>query len=279
MRESKLFQHGAMNTTFWLRFAANPDSPLPGIARACHDRLDELESQLSRFRGGSDVHQINSMRTGETLIIGEACDACLRLAARVGGDTGGLFDVTLGRRIEHFKAGKSGPPPRLGGRLILDPKRPMVTCEEAGREIDLGGIGKGFALDDLGRILTDWGISDALLAAGASTHLALGAADWPLLLLTDNDQREVRLATAAMSVSGTAVLGSHIASPLEIEPDPPIYAFKRIWCVAATAALADAWTTAAMLMTPEEIPEVARDCPYVESVVAETPDGTLRRLY
>ncbi len=55
------------------------------------------------------------------------------------------------------------------GRLTIHPDIAAVTCDEPGREIDLGGIGKGFALDQLRQILLDWGAEGGLLTAGASS--------------------------------------------------------------------------------------------------------------
>ena len=72
--------------------------------------------------------------------------------------TQGLFDITLGKQIEHQKRRSTGESPTLGGTLALDPDRPVIHCIEAGREIDLGGIGKGFALDCLKANMTECGI-------------------------------------------------------------------------------------------------------------------------
>ena len=64
---------------------------------------------------------------------------------------------------------------------------PAITCEEPGREIDLGGIGKGFALDQLKQLLTEWDADDALLAAGASSLLAFGPSAWPVDLTGERE--------------------------------------------------------------------------------------------
>ena len=166
-----LFTHEAMNTTFSLRIC-EPDQPIAaGMARECFEQLDLLESRLSRFIDGSDVSRINTLPAGETLYLSESTHQCLLAALDAYARTGGLFDITLGSRIAHQKSGDTGVIPPLVGRLTIHPDVAAVTCETPGREIDLGGIGKGFALDQLKQLLIDWGAEGGLLAAGASSLL------------------------------------------------------------------------------------------------------------
>ena len=119
-----------------------------------------------------------------------------------------------------------------------------------GREIDLGGIGKGYALDRLRELLIDWGASGALVASGASTLLAFGPEAWPVDLSGEGEARRIGLRDRALSASGTALQGSHIVHPDGLNEDYPA---ERMWIVAPKAALADAWSTAAMLMSPGEL--------------------------
>ena len=162
-------EHEAMNTTFTIRLLGMDEQSARSLAQLCLERIDQLEGQLSRFLEGSDVSRINALPAGETLYISEPCHECLLLAMQAAAQTHGLFDITLGKRIEHRKEGKDGPMPELEGRLKVHPDVPAVTCEEAGREIDLGGIGKGFALDQLRELLNEWEAGGALITAGASS--------------------------------------------------------------------------------------------------------------
>lgn len=250
---AQTFAHDAMNTTFVLRIAGVSPERAQGMARECCERLDELERKLSRFREESDVFRINRMRAGDTLYLSEECHECLRLALAAHQSTGGLFDVTLGRQIEHRKTGAAGLPPELAGRLTLHADRPAITCEAPGREIDLGGIGKGYALDQLRALLTDWGAPGGLLASGASTILAFGPDPWPVELTGDRATQPLRLGNLALGASGIGVQGAHIVDPRQREESARPLAWKRAWVTAADAAQADAWSTAVLLMAPEEL--------------------------
>lgn len=259
------FEHHAMKTTFILRIVSDDAKLAQDVAHTAVVLLDEIEMTLSRYIEGSDVFRINHMETGQTLFISQTCYDCLRLAAEAHEDTGGLFDITLGTLIEHQKNKAAGSVPSLSGMLSIDPNRPAITCVTAGREIDLGGIGKGYALDQLKILLEDWGIESALLCAGASTQLAFGSATWPIELSGEHNQLTIKLNNQALSASGIGIQGSHIVSPHKRRA--PDYHFKRAWILQPSAALADAWSTALMLIDAKQLRtfEAPQDTLYFET--------------
>ena len=259
------FDHHAMKTTFILRIVSDDAKLAQDVAHTAIVLLDEIEMTLSRYIEGSDVFRINHMETGQKLFISQTCYDCLRLAAEAHEHTGGLFDITLGTLIEHQKNKAAGSVPSLSGTLSIDPDRPAITCVTAGREIDLGGIGKGYALDQLKTLLEDWGIESALLCAGASTQLAFGSATWPIELSGDHNQQTIKLNNQALSASGISIQGSHIVSPRKCHA--PNYHFKRAWILQPSAALADAWSTALMLVDVEQLRtfEAPQDTLYFET--------------
>lgn len=239
-----------MNTTFTVRIC-EADRKLAGVmAQQCFEELDRLEGKLSRFIDDSDISRINVMSEGETLYISDETHACLLQALDYYAKTRGLFDITLGRAIEHRKENAEGPPPAIEGSLIIHPDRPAVTCQTPGRELDLGGIGKGFALDQLKQKLIDWNAQSALLAAGASTQLAFGEHSWPIEVIGDQSRHRIDLRNAALSASGTGIQGSHIVHPDGDEQELP---WKHVWLTAATATAADVWSTAVMLIADPEL--------------------------
>jgi thiamine biosynthesis lipoprotein len=259
--DARFFAHEAMKTTFTLRFAGRSEEDSKGVSRECFELVDRLENSLSRYREGSEVWQINHMRAGETLYLSDACHRCLLKALAGWQATGGLFDITQGKRIEHRKAAMEGPVPEVCGSLIVHPDVPAITCEREGRELDLGGIGKGFALDEVAALLTDWEVGNVLLAAGGSSLLALGEAAWPTELAGDGGTMQILLCNAALSASGTGIQGAHIIHPGVVD-GASSYGYKRVWVKAPTAAAAEVWSTALMLVPPE----------YVESWLAEEGD-------
>lgn len=243
-----------MNTTFCLRICEPNPLVADGMARECFDHLDFLEKHLSRFIEDSDVSRINALQAGETLYLSEPTHQCLLAALDAYARTGGLFDITLGSRIAHQKSGEGGTIPPLAGQLTIHPDVAAVTCQSSGREIDLGGIGKGFALDRLKHLLLDWDVEGGLLAAGASSLLAFGPYPWPVDLAGDCGSIRIALANQSLSASGSGIQGSHIVHPLG-EEAMPASPCRRVWVSAVTASLAEIWSTALMLIDPTEIPD------------------------
>lgn len=256
--DARFFAHEAMRTEFAIRVAGRPESELRGIARECFELVDRIESLLSRYREGSDVWRINHLSAGETLYLSDECHRCLLRALDGHRRTGGLFDITIGTWIEHRKRAGDGPMPPLRGRLVVDPEVPAVSCLEEGREIDLGGIGKGFALDEVASLLGDWEVDNVLLTAGASSMKAIGTMPWPVALACEQGSVEIQLTNEALSASGTGIQGAHIVHPGATEASGA-ECFRRVWVSAPDAAMAEIWSTSIMLVPPSEILEWLAD--------------------
>jgi thiamine biosynthesis lipoprotein len=270
------FDAKGMNTVFTLRIHHPDKETARRHAGNCFRLLEELEAELSRYRPDSEISRINLLETGQSMFLADATYRCLRRALHATEATAGLFDVTLGARTWREKESSEFAP--LKGILKLSPDRPQIICEEAGRQIDLGGIGKGFALEEMAKELRNLGVESALLSCGASTHLAAGARPWSFSLRGDAGSIKIQLTGGALSSSGTGEQGAHV-----VHPDtgaPPGYAFKRVWVIARSASLADAFSTACLLMDGEEIVSFAQAMkPKKISVYAEDAgDGIVRRI-
>lgn len=265
---SRCFSHDAMNTTFTFRVTDEPPQ-YDSILRECCGLLDELEGRLSRFIESSEISRINQLQAGETLYLGEDTHRCLLLAMHARAETGGLFDVTLGRSIARLKDGGTCSPGSEEGRLILHPDSPAITCETPGRELDLGGIGKGYALDRIVELLTDWEVPGALLGAGDSTLLAYGSEAWPVRLAgAEGEPVILHLRNQALSASGTELQGRHVVHPGD-DDGTTRYLSDRVWVTAASAVMADVWSTALMLMTREQAELCLADLTPMHAAYAE----------
>ncbi|MFA6286782.1 MAG: FAD:protein FMN transferase [Opitutaceae bacterium] len=235
-----------MATWFELHLATE-DAAYAGQAalEACA-LIDRLENLLSRFREDSEVSQIGRLATGETLRLSAETFDCLRLALDLHTITGGAFDPALGH------PGLSSDTPR--GRLVLFPEDRAVQCENGPVQLDLGAIGKGFALDLVAALLREWELPRALLVAGGSSLLALdGPADGTDWELTLTKRQSIWIANAAIGASGADVKGAHILDPGSGEP---CHRYARTWACASSAAAADALSTAWMLLERDEITAV-----------------------
>jgi len=142
-------------------------------------------------------------------------------------------------------------------------------------DLDLGAIGKGFALDRAAEVLGQWSVRNALLHAGTSTALGLGpgpggrgGAGWPVGVAADwrcpGAPRRVRLRGLALSGSGTEVKGEHIVDP---RTGRPARAHPAAWAAHPSAAVSDALSTAFFVQSAAEVARYCRSHPETWALV------------
>ncbi len=256
-------RHEAMATWFELRIAHEDATYAGQAALEAFALVDRLENQLSRYREDSEICQIGRLAPGESLQLNTDTFACLRLALDLHATTGGAFDPALGHWNRPGETPPAGTTPR--GRLVLFPDDHAVQCEDGPVQLDLGAIGKGFALDLVAAQLREWELPRALLVAGGSSLLALdgpaAGEEWELTL---TQRQSIWIANASVGASGAAVKGAHILDP---RSGQPTHCHARTWAHAPSAAAADALSTAWMLMDRDEIAEICRRQPGVGAAI------------
>lgn len=257
-----------MATLFEFRLSHPDENYARQAMRAGFRELDRLEGLLSRFREGGDVWRINHASPGEVLRIGEECHACLLRAAAVSEATFGAFDPTVGAAAALAREGRGREADadalaealaqRSAFGLTVDEHAPFVRVNEERDTLDLGGIGKGFALDRVRGLLSDWGVENGLLCGGGSSLLAFGSPEsggWSVNLAGAREKTRGNLLDCSIGASGTGEQGLHLIDPRR---GGQRCLHARAWAVATDAAAADAFSTAWMTMTREEIASVLR---------------------
>jgi FAD:protein FMN transferase len=243
-----IFRHEAMATFFEIVIADQPERYAGQAAAAAFRELDRLETELSRFIESSDIARANRLPPGATMLLGEATLDCLVVAADVALATQRAFDPSYGSDRGELDADALP--------FTLDPAAHTLTSLVPRLRLDLGAVGKGFALDRMADVLREWQITAGCLNSGGSTALTLapaaGSTGWPVSYGdgAKTGAQTIALHDAALSGSGIAVQGSHLIDP---RTGAPAIRLTRTWALAATAAESDALSTAFFVMDDAEI--------------------------
>lgn len=261
------FDCEAMNTTLTLQIDGSDFVYAKSAAYDCFEKTAAMEDLLSMYRFGSDISVLNSSKVGALTKLTDTAMECLLTAFKAGEISGGAVDVCMG---EYFlKAKKDNTFPLPGkprrGYFEVDPENYFVKKISEGR-IDLGAVGKGFAVDKIAELLTEtWEIKSALVSFGNSSIYAVGspegASAWDITL-AGGDSFPLR--DAAVGASGTAVQGAHIidARTGEKRENMPF----RTWAMGASAAMCDAMSTAFMVLDTRSIAAICSEWDMVAAI-------------
>jgi len=274
-RNIRRYSHEAMATVFEILIHEQDQSYARQAAWAGFSLLEQLEGELSRYLNNSDISRINRAPAGAAVTVSSSVFECLEQCVQLYHQTGRTFDITAGALTRLWQRDKNPPSAKeieraqasMGAhRLGLDPVNSQVIVPAGGLSIDLGGFGKGFAVDRLSDLLREWELDCFLIHGGASSVYAEnppGAArGWPVTLSDPDrpDQTLARIFLNHRALGGSGLKkGRHIVDP---RTGYPVSRIRAAWAMAQDAATADALSTAFMILDGRE---VRRYCEQQES--------------
>jgi FAD:protein FMN transferase len=260
----------------------------PAYAEAAIDaafgRIRTVAGTMTRFDSHSDVGRTNLGAAREAVLVTPATAGVIRTALAWAGSSDGAFDPGVGRTIEIWDVEhRHVPPPasafgRLADRhfyhhIDIDTWRghPAVRFTDPDVQIDLGGIAKGYSVDQGVATLRDWGITQAFVAAGGDLY-AMGESDhggpWDVGIRDPKDPDRV-MATFPLSDGAVATSGDyfryfiyhgrrycHIMDPATAAPR--VTPEHSVSVAASTCMTADVAATSCFGMAPERAVELLR---------------------
>ena len=176
----------AMATRFELVLHGDDAVRLRAAGEEALEEIKRLEAQLSFYRPSSEISRINTRAADGPVRVEPRLFRLLQTAQRLHAATDGAFDLTVAplMRCWGFVGGMGHHPDpealadarsRTGMHLVtLDEDAFTVAFERPGVLLDLGAIGKGYAIEEAAQILVDTGVKRAFLHGGTSTVHAIG---------------------------------------------------------------------------------------------------------
>ena len=279
-------------------------------ASAALDLLTKLEEQLSVYQPNSEVSQLNRRGYSAPQAVEPQLFRLLQLSKRLAEQTNNAFDLTTDPLIRLWSECREAVRvPRqdevserlcdVGMHLMtLDDANQTLSFQRSGTSINLGAIGKGYALD----CMTDWLLAspeatadpkqqseDFLLHGGQSSLIArgqhTGCDGWPVgignPLFPGRRLGTIVLKNQALATSGSNIQYFRVGEKryghiLDPRTGWPVDGTLSVTAIAAEAAVADALSTAFYVMAPNQIAEYCRLHPEVGAILIPLPQGDRR---
>ncbi len=264
-----------MGTTYSVKYFGTPDAELDAAVDA---KLQALNQSLSTYIETSEISRFNAAPAGEWFEVSPAFVEIVLKAQTISEQSGGAFDITVGPLVNLWGFGATGnryePPPADRVQTLLASvgfknveirnEPPALKKTNPDTAIDLSAIAKGYAVDQVAKLLNEAGKSAWLVEVGGELRAQGNKPDgapWRVAIEKPvagerSVQRVIELGNAAIATSGDYrnffeyqdTRYSHSINPQT--GWPVTNGIGAVSVVAADAITADAWATA-LLVTGE----------------------------
>lgn len=246
------------------------------VMRAVRAAVGRVDTLMSNYRDDSDISRVNrAAGTGEWVAVDTATLHVVEAALRVARSSGGAFDPTVGPAVDVWGFYREqGAVPVAGAldsaRALVDHGRvhtraspPAIRLATHGMRLDLGAIGKGYAVDRALAAAAGSGASGLMIDLGGNIGVAgrpPGGGDWPLGLR--HPRREGRafavfeVGAGAVATSGDyerffVVDGVRYAHILDPRSGRPVQGIASVSVLAPTGTDSDALSTTLFVLGPD----------------------------
>jgi thiamine biosynthesis lipoprotein len=297
-----VLEGATMGTRWQVQLVLADGAAVPAIAADIERLLAHLDRVVfSTWAEDSELSRLNRSAPGIAHSASPDMLAVLSLALDIHARSRGAFDISVGALVNLWGFGPGlvdGVPDAAaiaGGKALagidalrVDQGLGTVTFAKP-LALDLSGIAKGYAVDVVAGLLLARGIDNFLVEIGGELRLQGHAADggsWRIAV--ERPEAGMREAYARIDSGGKALAlaGSgdyrnvreikDIRYSHEIDPRtgaPVAHALASVTVISDTAASADAWATALMVLGPDEGRAVADSEGLAAYFIMRAPDG------
>jgi thiamine biosynthesis lipoprotein len=268
---------------------------------AVFQEVDRLEGLLSNWREHSEVSQLNAAAGKHAIPVGTEFRDILQTAHQVSEWTQGKFDVTFGVMSGLWKFDYQNQDGSIPDRREVDRRRKLINYRDlivdesagtaflrtAGMVVNLGGIGKGYAVDRARDILRRRGFPDFMIQFGGDLYASGRAGDHPWRLGIQDPRgpanrifAEVDVVDSTFSTSGDYARsfikdGRRYHHILDPATGFPAQGCRSVTILAASATVADGLSTGVFILGPSAGMALIEKLPDVEGVIVSAKNEVL----
>ena len=260
------------------------------------DRMAEIEAVADRYTGDSEISRMNRTAADGPVFVSDDMIEMLLMAEALSERTEGAFDITIAQLLDlwGFTNEPRLPAPEeieallssvCHSCVVVDDENMTVYYDAPDLSVDLGGIAKGYAVDEAVKVLKSLSVTSAVINAGGDMAVVgkKGDVPWRIGIQHPRDSQEL---IAVLDIADRSVVTSgdyerffftdgvryhHIIDP---RTGYPAGMTMSVTVVTDNTAVADALATAYFVMGPEKALETARRTDGIDILVVDS-DGNL----
>jgi thiamine biosynthesis lipoprotein len=268
---------------------------------AVFGEFDRLDAMMSVWKDGSDVLRLNAAAGDHAVPVSPETREVLRVARQVSDQTEGRFDVTFGALSGLWKFDTQDKDDSIPDRREVLKRLPLVNYRDIevddragtallkrkGMRVNLGGIGKGYAVDRSAAILRESGLRDFMIQAGGDMYVGGRRGDRPWRLgirdprgPADRSFAMLDLTDGTFSTSGDYERffikdGRRYHHILDLSVGEPAQGCRSVTLVTDRAVIADALAKGVFILGPDAGMALIERTPGVQGVIVSAKNEVL----
>jgi FAD:protein FMN transferase len=268
---------------------------------AVFGEFDRLDALMSVWKEGSDILRLNGAAGDHAVRVSVETREVLRVARQVSDWTDGKFDVTFGPLSGLWKFDNQDRDNTIPDRREVLARLPLVNYHDLevderagtaflkrkGMRVNLGGIGKGYAVDRAVEILRRSGLRDFMIQAGGDMYVAGRRGDRPWRLgirdprgPADKSFAMLDLTDGTFSTSGDYERffmkdGRRYHHILDLSAGEPARGCRSVTLVTDRAVIADALAKGVFILGPDAGMALIERTPGVQGVIVSAKNEIL----
>ncbi len=293
--------NAAMGSELELTARTSDEPAAESAFEAVFQEVDRLEGLMSTWREGSEIQRLNAAAGLHPVPVGTELRDVLGMARQVSEWTGGKFDVTFAALSGLWKFDYQDQDNTIPDRndvlrrlpfinyrdLEVDERAGTAFLRRQGMRANLGGVGKGYAVDRASDILRRRGFHDFMIQFGGDMYVAGHRGDRPWRLGIRDPRGPADRSFAALDLSDSTFSTSgdyerffikngrryhHILDP---DTGEPAGRCRSVTIVTDRAVMADGLSTGVFILGPEAGMALIERLPGVEGVIVSSKNEVL----
>ena len=293
--------HVTMGTEIELTAWTADDVRAEAAFTAVFGEFDRLDAMMSVWKDGSDVLRLNAAAGDHAVPVSPETREVLRVARQISDQTEGRFDVTFGALSGLWKFDTQDKDDSIPDRREVLKRLPLVNYRDIevddragtallkrkGMRVNLGGIGKGYAVDRSVAILRESGLRDFMIQAGGDMYVGGRRGDRPWRLgirdprgPADRSFAMLDLTDGTFSTSGDYERffikdGRRYHHILDLSVGEPAQGCRSVTLVTERAVIADALAKGVFILGPDAGMALIERTPGVQGVIVSAKNEVL----